>query len=276
MYALIYNPLRCNDEKCREIASLLDSMNIELRTYPMTGKDDRDGIRKTCEGCERVIIAGGDGTMHKVINATRGMGLVYAIVPIGSGNDLARAIGVYGCKLKDCIVGDTVDVDSWIVNDEILFLSATAFGVPVIINTSSKTIMKKYSENNLRNVIMYKPVDMKVSCDGKSLDGKYSLLNMQNIDTIGGGMTICKEAKFDDGLINVIVGRKASVPRLALNLLSTKRGGLSTQPNTKTMTCKEVEIEVNSRDCMIDGEVYPITKMKIRYAGTIKFIGRQK
>jgi YegS/Rv2252/BmrU family lipid kinase len=50
--------------------------------------------RDAAASCDAVIVAGGDGTVHRVINAVDGLNVPIGLLPLGTGNDFARALHV--------------------------------------------------------------------------------------------------------------------------------------------------------------------------------------
>jgi YegS/Rv2252/BmrU family lipid kinase len=102
---LILNPTAGSHRKSRQLSRIIYQLRV---TYPnlnivSTRKMD-DGIRLAQEAvqsdCSLIICAGGDGTINEVINGLAGTDTALAILPTGTGNALAREIGLPTNALK--------------------------------------------------------------------------------------------------------------------------------------------------------------------------------
>lgn len=107
-----------------------DSYRIEI--YETTGEEDlKEVTRKACEqGAGLVIAAGGDGTVAGVVNGLIGSGVPIGLIPLGTGNGLARAmkIPLESEKAIELLVGEhnIMDLDAMQVEDKYFILNVSA------------------------------------------------------------------------------------------------------------------------------------------------------
>ena len=179
-----------------------------------------DGIeaarRAALEGYDRVFVAGGDGTLNEVLNGVAQVAgaldaMTLAVVPLGTGNDFATAIGVPASpeEAVDALIGGTVAaVDVGRVNDR-CFLNISAGGfiadVSDAVNPQLKTVLGKlaYLVGGAQVLLDYEPVAARVA--NAATVTKTSLLAFAvcNSRLIGGGRLIAPHAIVDDGWLDV-------------------------------------------------------------------------
>lgn len=167
-----------------------------------------------------VIVVGGDGTIHEVVNRLVGKEVALGVVPAGSGNDLARSLGVpFDAEgaLERIFAGDVQSIDAPKGGDE-YFISIAGLGfdgrVAQVTNQSkSKRFLNKmglgglsYVMNIFKVLFTYSPSEVSVLVDGKVHNFEdVWLIAVANLPYYGGGIMICPDAKADDGELDVCV-----------------------------------------------------------------------
>ncbi|MDA2913678.1 diacylglycerol kinase family lipid kinase [Acidobacteriia bacterium AH_259_A11_L15] len=101
--ALIYNPLAGRKRGKRErdldrAAYLLDAYRISVTRFPTTGPGKATELarREVAAGRDLIIACGGDGTVNEVVNGMAGSRVPLALLPAGTGNALAKELGLDG------------------------------------------------------------------------------------------------------------------------------------------------------------------------------------
>src|SRR5579871_483553 len=74
----------------------LGSTPRDLRPFQIAQTDWTIGLPASAEGLDAILIFGGDGTVHRHLRALVHLQLPVLVVPAGSGNDFARALGLFG------------------------------------------------------------------------------------------------------------------------------------------------------------------------------------
>jgi diacylglycerol kinase (ATP) len=183
---------------------------------------DGDGVeagrRAAIEGYERLFVAGGDGTLNEVLNGIAqvegALGrVVLGVVPLGTGNDFATAIGVPDvpeAAVEALLAGPEMAVDVGRVNDR-CFLNVSAGGfiadVSDAVRPQLKTVLGKlaYLVGGAQVLLDYAPLDVRVSQGTSGITDEMSLLAFAvcNSKLIGGGRLIAPHAIVDDGWLDV-------------------------------------------------------------------------
>jgi diacylglycerol kinase (ATP) len=102
----------------------------------------REQIAARGHDTDRVVVVGGDGTVREVLEAVHGLGLAapVGIVPLGTGNDLARSLGMCARRprgveeiLAFATSAQTAVVDLWSINDRLTFNNYMSLGMDAVV-----------------------------------------------------------------------------------------------------------------------------------------------
>lgn len=72
----------------------LDALGCDVRVHATQDAGDAERLARDPPPCDRLVVAGGDGTMHEVLNGLGGRHVPVALIPLGTANVLAREIGL--------------------------------------------------------------------------------------------------------------------------------------------------------------------------------------
>lgn len=159
-----------------------------------------------------VVAAGGDGTINQVAQAVIGTNSVLAIIPLGSGNGLARhlnipldtkkAVELIGGKARE------IKIDACSVNGSYFFCTS-GIGFDALIGklfAESKTRgFFTYFKLTFSNFVKYKPQLYSLNIDGKTVSATAFLITMANASQYGNNAFIAPQADISDGYIDVVV-----------------------------------------------------------------------
>jgi YegS/Rv2252/BmrU family lipid kinase len=186
------------------------------------------------QGVKHVVAVGGDGTVHEVAN-----GLLRAdsdaalgVVPVGSGNDFAKLIGVYGHDparaVARLVTARSRRFDAGRVFDE-WFVNSVGFGFgPAVVKTRN-------AMHNLRGFLSYlvpivktffrfQPPLFDVAAPGFRERGYMMMVEICNGTTAGGSYRFAPDADPADGKMDVCLIRRVSLPRFLLAIPRVMRG----------------------------------------------------
>jgi diacylglycerol kinase (ATP) len=166
------------------------------------------------EKFDLVVAVGGDGTVNETALGLIGTETPMGIIPMGSGNGLARELGISMNMMKSAhtlIDGKTLQIDVCMLNNQ-RFLCTSGIGFDALIadrmsKTSSRGFMK-YIQLVVRESILFEAVDVSMKIDGKPVEQPVFLITYANASQFGNNAFIAPKASLTDGLIDVVVVRK--------------------------------------------------------------------
>jgi diacylglycerol kinase (ATP) len=169
------------------------------------------------EGYEAVVAVGGDGTINEVARGLAGSKTALGIVPVGSGNGLARYLGISvrpEKALKTIRRFRMRDIDTASLNGHMFVsIAGTGFDAYVAEQFSKSKIrgLWAYLRIAISAYMFYQPKRYKLIIDGKVMKRRAFLISFANSDQFGFNVTIAPGAKIDDGMIDVCLLRKPRI-----------------------------------------------------------------
>ena len=163
-------------------------------------------------GLDVLVAVGGDGTAHLALQAVAGTSTALAIVPTGTGNDLATCLGVptTGATAAEAVLGgDVTAVDAVRVGDG-WFACILGTGFDAAVNERANRMSwprgrRRYDLATLLELRTFRPQPVTVTLDGEAIEREITLVALGNAASYGGGMRMCPGARLDDGLLDVVV-----------------------------------------------------------------------
>ncbi len=163
------------------------------------------------EGCA-VVAAGGDGTALDVVNGLLAGGApnpTMGLVPLGTGNDLGRALGRVGVGLKQALdalaefqVG-AIDVAQIKGGEYFLNVLGVGFDAEVARRRSTQSIRwPGYFPGVVRTILGYRPQDYRVTWPEGEREGAALMIAAMNGVCEGGGFRLAPNASLEDGLLD--------------------------------------------------------------------------
>lgn len=183
------------------------------------------------EGYDIVCAVGGDGSVHEVGTALIGTNTKLAIIPVGSGNGLARHLGI-PLNIEKAIQNinnmQVMQMDTVLVNDK-PFLNAGGYGFDAIIakkfDESRKRGFMSYVKLVMREFMRYNPVNVTVDINGQVKKLPVLLCTVANASEFGNGFCISPKSDVTDGKIELFLLKPFSIwsaPRLAYQFFRRK------------------------------------------------------
>lgn len=174
-------------------------------------------------GLDAVVVVGGDGMAHLGANVLAGTGVPLGIVAVGSGNDVAAALGlpVHDVPaaldtLRRGLTGGRVrEVDAVAVSTpggatRRWYLSALCTGIDAAVADHATRLRwpsggGRYVRALLAELTAFTPYGYRITADGHTWEQAATLVTVANTSMFGGGMRIAPDARPDDGLLDLVV-----------------------------------------------------------------------
>lgn len=218
---LVINPISGTGNK-KEVAPAVEQrvselgFDLDVRLTGGRGDATRFAREASDAGYYGVIACGGDGTVNETATALCGSRTALGIIPAGSGNGLARHLGIpvdLGAALDIICSRNIVASDYGTVNDTPFFCT---FGMGFDAAVShrfarqSRRGLLSYVKSALSEYIQYRPQTYTLSANGKLLTEKAFLVAVCNASQWGNNAYIAPEASLTDGLLDITVVHSGS------------------------------------------------------------------
>jgi len=270
---LLANPTAAGGRARRLLPSVIEVLRrqaatiecVEAATADELAAAARDATRA---GYDRVLVAGGDGTVHIVLNELRGSESALGVLPLGHGNDLARALGVPldpSEAAEFLLRAPVAPMDLGRVGDRV-FATVAAVGLDAETNRRARTWGPwprghlRYFFAGLRTLLSYVPYRFNLVTDSEEFNGEAMWVAVANAPCYGGGIRIAPEASLDDGLLDVCVIERISAPALLALYPALMRGGHLRARPVRYFRCARAQFRAPvGPELHADGE--PITRL---------------
>jgi len=180
-------------------------------------------------GFDAVVAVGGDGTVNEVASGLRDTETALGILPTGSGNGLARHIGMsmrISRAIEQINHGEIIRADYGLVNDRPFFCTC-GVGFDALIADQFATAgtrgMKTYMQNILKDLFSYHPETYSIQGDGVDLNPEAFLITFANANQWGNDAFIAPKASIQDGKMDIAILSKfplIAAPAMAFNLFT--------------------------------------------------------
>ncbi len=225
-------------------------------------------------GADRLIVVGGDGSVHHAVNllieSGRAAEIGLGLVPVGTGSDLARTLGIPADPSRavdrllaaaprpiDAIELTTADGRRRFV------VNVASSGISGLVDAAVRALPKASATAYLKATLgafwRYRPVACRVTVDGEPwYQGEIFLLAMANGRCFGNGMRIAPEAELDDGLGDIVLVQPLPTWQLPLRLPQIYRGTHlgSRYVRWRRGRCLEIEPLAPLPPFDLDGDVF--------------------
>jgi diacylglycerol kinase (ATP) len=270
--AVVYNPIKVSDDLRHAIKQQATATGWNDSIWLATPEED-PGPAITAEvvsaNVDRVIAAGGDGTIRIVADRLAGSGIPMAVVPVGTGNLLARNLDIPLTETEALAVAfgqHTREID---------LVKLTVDGVPgehfaVIAGLGVDAMIMEETNPDLKDSIgagAYfiaaakalgrTPIHMWITLDGQRPRHRYAMIcAIGNVGTLAGNLTLLPGARPDDGRLDVYVASPRRVShwlRVLLRLITLRA---RRDDRVDQWRAQQVEVRLRHPDpYQLDGDV---------------------
>ena len=270
---LLLNPnARGGDIDRQTVMERLERMGTVIAPDCAEVEQTRQAIARHAARVQRIVVGGGDGTINGVLPAVLKARLPLGVLPLGTANDFARSLGIGDLDdaVRVVLDGHTRQVDVGMVNDR-YFLNAVGVGLGPRINkaldreTKARLGVAGYLVNAWSKARNYRGLRVVIDCDGQATSTRSMHISIGNGIHYGGGMTISRDAKLDDGLLRVISIRPQTLASLLTYALSMRTGDIEDDENIQTFGGRRVTVRTRRPvDVTADGELVTKTPAECR------------
>ncbi|MDH5178811.1 MAG: diacylglycerol kinase family lipid kinase [Gammaproteobacteria bacterium] len=214
-------------------------------------------------GYARVIAVGGDGTAHFAANGLVGSRTAFGILPAGTGNDIAVAMGLP----KDIEAAANLLVQEHIRPFDVIkagdryYYCVLGLGMDTLaLNYINSSRMRRgrwlYTQSALRAMFRYRPQHISVNGEKINYAGKVMLLAVTNTASYAGGFRLTPQARVDDGVMDYCIFPKMSVPKLLYTFSKVLSAGHEKMPAVIMGTATKLRVESSEpMPLTLDGEL---------------------
>ncbi|WP_336026465.1 diacylglycerol kinase family protein [Geodermatophilus sp. FMUSA9-8] len=202
-------------------AAVLDALRAggltpQVLAAPTRADAERAAARAVAAGTGAVVAVGGDGAAHAGLQAVAGTGTPLAVVPAGTGNDLALALGVppepvaaATAAAADLREGALRPVDAGRTAGR-WWATVLCCGFDSAVTDRANRLRwprgpRRYDVAILAELARLRPREVVLTLDGEARTLPVTLVAVGNTPWYGGGMRVCPAADPADGLLDVTV-----------------------------------------------------------------------
>jgi len=210
--------------RLEELRKFLEKEKIEISVTRFPGEAADIAAQSVKDGVKRILVMGGDGTVGEAANGIYKSDVELAIIPVGTGNDIARSIGLPFSPreaLRVAVRGNTKPFDlGWDKNFG--FCSFLGVGFPAIVAEEANRLLRfkgpaAFFLGMYKSLIRMKPYPVCIEMDEFRYEGLCTSIMVQNTPYTGGGLFIAPDAQVDDGKLDVIIVSDISRLNLMVN-----------------------------------------------------------
>jgi len=210
------------------------------------------------EGVQRVVVAGGDGTVCEAAQGLHRAGSgELAILPLGTGNDGARTLGVpqdLEAAARAAVDGRIRSVDLIRIGDHVVF-NAIGVGLTGDINDRAMRIKTAkvpllrgilvYLVAALSSLFRYRMQRVRMVTGNRSYEGTMLILAVHGGPTTGGGFALTPAAVPDDGLLDACLVEEVGPLGRLMRLAAAMQGALGAKKGTHELKASWLELHFN-------------------------------
>ncbi len=236
-------------DKIRELVEKVTAAkDIEYRVFHTNAAGDYEFLREHIvkEHFTDIVILGGDGTVNQVTGALRDTGVHFGIIPVGSGNGLARAAGI-PTSMKAAIElifnGTAESVDAFTVNGSYAcMLSGMGFDAQVAHDFAQKSTrgLFTYTQQSIIQFFKANPYQFEIILDHFSFFTDAFFISIANSNQFGNNAIIAPQASLSDGLLDIVIVQKMNKAKLPFAILRQMRGNNKVQQLVEDMSTKNI------------------------------------
>ncbi|MED4990618.1 diacylglycerol kinase [Parageobacillus toebii] len=271
---IIYNPTSGREifkKHLPDVLVKLEKAGYETSCHATEGAGDAtEAARKAVEReFDLVVAAGGDGTINEVVNgiADQDYRPKLGIIPVGTTNDFARAIGVPRSIEGACDIianGEAVPIDIGSVTNEgktRYFINIAGGGrlteLTYEVPSKLKTMLGQlaYYLKGIEMLPSIKATEARIEYDGKMFEGEIMLFLVSLTNSVGGFEKLAPDSSLNDGMFDLIILKKTNLAEFIRLVTLAARGEHINDPHLIYTKANRIKVtSPNNMQLNLDGE----------------------
>lgn len=263
-------------QRAESIRRLLQSAGVEFEDVQSTSVGDIEYMvfAAVSAGADRIIVAGGDGSVHEAVNGIlrSGSQTALGVIPVGTGNDFAKACFIplhwedATRLLADRIANNVPPrrIDAGRMNDR-YFANGAGIGFDAKINHIARSIRLPLGDL-VYLIAVFQGVwdgvltpEVRLRFDTTEYAGPVTLVEVCNGASVGGMFHIAPMAKNDDGILDLVFVQPVGRLRVFALLPRLIRGTHLSAPEVSCSTIRSLTLVASDPvPSHLDGEVQPL------------------
>lgn len=266
---ILANPGGGRGRVTRELARLraiAQRLGLPLELSADTADLRARARRAADEGVERLLVAGGDGTLHHALQGLVGTDCAMGVLPLGSGNDLAGSLGIPAdleAAVRLGLESPTRRIDLGRVGER-YYGGVAGVGFDAEVNRYANERVKRirgpliYPYATFCVLSGFRAPRMRIVHDAGVFEGPAMFAVVANSPRYGGGMQIAPAARLDSGSLELVIVREVSKPALLRVFPRVFNGSHVTHPAVVILSTKRAEISLD-REMWVFGDGEPMS-----------------
>jgi len=235
-----------------KLRAAVDKLDVHVATDP---EDTTAAARRAVdEGYDVLAVLGGDGTVMLALQPAACGGSTLAVIPAGTGNDLAAWLGLPASPLAaaDAVVSSlasntTRELDLGKVEGGRWFATVLCAGFDSKVNERANRMRwpsgpRRYDIAIFAELARLRPYPLVIETEHGRQELEATMVSVGNTPSYGGGLKICPAADLGDGLFDLTVVGPVTRRRLVQVFPKLRTGGHVDEPEVSTLRARTVRL----------------------------------
>ena len=277
---LVYNSIAGQSKFTYFLDSVIEKFmqnDLEVIIYRAGQKDNLEEFLKNSDNEELygIIVAGGDGTLNKVVTIMMKYNIKtpLGVIPAGTSNDFARHINMpnsYVESVEKILKKNVESVDVGKANEK-YFINVCSAGLFTNSSQKADPDLKKtlgkasYFITGAKELFKFRPFSVRIKTDSEEFLEKINLFIIFNGSSVGGMKYLSSDSSIQDGLLDLIVIKNCSLHEVTRLLAKVLSGNLEDKNiiyrKTKSVVIEKLRGKCDRPD--VDGDEGPDFPMNV-------------
>lgn len=255
---LIYNPTSGREEMRKRLPDVLQRLEhhgFETSTHATIGAGDASiaAAEASRRGFDCIIAAGGDGTLNEVVSGLAALEHrpPIGVLPLGTTNDLARALGIpraWDAAVDLIAEGYVKQIDIGRLNQRYFMniagggsLTELTYEVPIKMKTMLGQLA--YYMKGFEKLPRFRPIKMKITSEEVQIEDEMMIFLIANSNSVAGFERLAPHALIDDGYMDAFFLKRCTLPDFIRLASLVVRGERVQDPLLVQFRTKRLQIE---------------------------------